>query len=143
MKNLKKKSPPSPKNDEQSPENSVFVSIFTSIKASVDYTKENQDRFLDILEKHSDHIIKMDNRFFDVYQKDQESARDFLKSKMKYKFRGQNFAFATIILGFVFSGSVAWLFDLPEFSIVGVIAALGVIAAQFLGKKRKDGKNKG
>ena len=139
-KTTKKKSNSSKELKAKKPADSTFISVNASIQALVNYSTEHQSKLIELAEKQTNHIIRIESELLDEQKKNQQALRELvefqLKEQITYSKRGQFFAFVLIVLGFAFALTSAVL-GISWLAIAGVLAALGTIAAQFLGKKGK------
>lgn len=121
------------KNNSQVAVQNTFISVNATINISSTLTKEEREERLALAKKQTDHIIYREKELLEDYKKDKEIIREIMRGQLKYANRGQAFAFGVILLGFVFGVVFAYL-GMSGGSIASVLAAIGTIAYQFLGK---------
>lgn len=125
---------------------SVFISVNASIvKASVNYSKANQDKLVVIAEKQTDHIIRMQKELLKEFKKDKQTERKLVEAKVlgqiKYTLRGQGAALIVFLAGLSFCAFLTYLGH-SLLGFVGVIVSIGTIASQFLGKNTSNSTKK-
>lgn len=124
----------------------TFISVSASIvKASVNYSKENQDKLVALAEKQTNHIIHMEKELLEEQKKNGQLERKLIQAQvngqLKYTLRGQAAALIVILAGLLFGAFVIYL-GYPPIGITGIIISIGAIASQFLDRIKPHSNKK-
>lgn len=103
-----------PTNNEKANLGGTFISVSASIvKASVNYSKENQDKLVALAEKQTNHIIHMEKELLEEQKKNGQVERKLVEAQvngqLKYALRGQATALIVILAGLLFGAFVIYL----------------------------------
>ena len=133
-KNTNKKSNKSHQNKSASNQTALqqtFISVNANVEIAAQYSKENQDKIITIIQKQTEHIIHIENELLEQEKQDRQVARDTIQEQIKFTKRGQIFAGIFVIFGFIFSGFFAFL-GIEIASIASLFISIATLAAQFL-----------
>lgn len=133
-KNTKKKLSKSPQHKPTPSKTSLqqtFIRVNASVEIAAQYSKENQDKIIALIQKQTEHIIHIENELLAQEKQDREIARETIKEQIKFTKRGQIFAGIFVIFGFIFGFIFAFL-GIEIASFASLLISVATLIAQFL-----------